>query len=155
MGERRGLAALRVDRLRARALKRLRNLLENPVAAFITDRYDEDWTRLGWIMLRGPAEILAAGGEHDRAQALLRARYPQYRSMELGGLPENGVHAVENSATRRSPAMIPSHRGVHRSRALRSRARPAAAMRSRSHGGRHARAIIAAVDDADRSELVG
>ena len=71
----------------ARALKRLRNIAENPVAAFVADRWDEDWTRLGWVMLRGPAEILADGAEHDRAQALLRSRYPQYRRMELEDLP--------------------------------------------------------------------
>ena len=70
-----------------RALKRLRNIIENPVAVFVADRWDEDWTRLGWVMLRGPAEIIAEGAEHDRAQALLRSRYPQYRNMELGGLP--------------------------------------------------------------------
>jgi len=70
-----------------RALKRLRNITENPVAAFVADRWDEDWTRLGWVMLRGPAEILAEGAEHDRAQALLRSRYPQYRGMALDGLP--------------------------------------------------------------------
>ena len=65
-----------------RALKRLRNIIENPVAAFVADRWDEDWTRLGWVMLRGPAEILADGAEHDRAQALLRSRYRQYHGME-------------------------------------------------------------------------
>ncbi len=70
-----------------RALKRLKNILQNPRAAFVADRWDEDWTRLGWVMLRGPAEILADGAEHDRAQALLRARYPQYRRMELDNLP--------------------------------------------------------------------
>jgi len=70
-----------------RALKRLRNIIENPVTAFVADRWDEDWTRLGWIMLRGPAEILANGAEHDRAQELLRSRYPQYQRMELAGLP--------------------------------------------------------------------
>ena len=70
-----------------RRLKRLRNIVENPVAAFVADRYDEDWTRLGWIMLRGPAEILAAGSEHDRAQDLLRSRYRQYQAMELKSLP--------------------------------------------------------------------
>jgi len=70
-----------------RALKRLRNIIENPVAAFVADRWDEDWTRLGWIMLRGVAEILAAGAEHDRAQALLRERYHQYQGMALDGLP--------------------------------------------------------------------
>ena len=69
------------------ALKRLRNIIENPVAAFVADRWDEDWSRLGWVMLRGPAEILADGAEHDRAQALLRSRYRQYQGMELDGLP--------------------------------------------------------------------
>jgi len=70
-----------------RTLKRLKNITENPVAAFVADRYDEDWTRLGWVMLRGPAAILAEGAEHDGAQALLRSRYPQYWEMELAGLP--------------------------------------------------------------------
>ena len=70
-----------------RGLKRLRNIAENPLTAFVADRYDEDWTRLGWVMLRGPAEILAAGPEHDRAQTLLRARYPQYRDMQIAELP--------------------------------------------------------------------
>ena len=70
-----------------RALRRLKNIIENPVAAFVADRWDEDWTRLGWVMLRGPAEILTDGAEHDRAQALLRSRYPQYRRMALDDLP--------------------------------------------------------------------
>ncbi|HEV2189714.1 MAG TPA: TIGR03668 family PPOX class F420-dependent oxidoreductase [Stellaceae bacterium] len=68
-------------------LKRVRNILENSNAAFIVDRYDEDWARLGWVMLRGQADILDAGEEHDRAQALLREKYPQYRTMNLAGLP--------------------------------------------------------------------
>ena len=72
---------------RDRPLKRVRNILENPHAAFVADRYDEDWRRLGWVMLRGRAEILESGAEHDRAQELLRARYPQYRTMNLAGLP--------------------------------------------------------------------
>jgi PPOX class probable F420-dependent enzyme len=70
-----------------RPLKRLRNMMDNPSIAFVADRYDEDWTRLGWVMLRGRAEILADGPEHDSAQALLRNRYPQYRTMQLAGLP--------------------------------------------------------------------
>ena len=41
------------------ALKRVRNILENAAVAVVVDRYDEDWTRLGWVMLRGKAEILA------------------------------------------------------------------------------------------------
>ena len=68
-------------------LKRVRNILENPRTAFLVDRYDEDWSRLGYVMLRGPTEILHEGEEHDRAQALLRERYPQYRVMNLANLP--------------------------------------------------------------------
>jgi PPOX class probable F420-dependent enzyme len=70
-----------------RGLKRLRNLTENPAAAFVADRWDEDWTRLGWVMLRGSAEILDSGAEHNLAQALLCERYRQYRGMSLGDLP--------------------------------------------------------------------
>lgn len=68
-------------------LKRLRNILANPAVALTVDRWDEDWTRLAWIMLRGHAEILYSGAEHDRAQDLLRDRYLQYRSMDLAPLP--------------------------------------------------------------------
>ena len=68
-------------------LKRVRNLLENPRFSFVVDRWDEDWSGLGWVMLRGSAEILESGAEHDRAQVLLRERYMQYRTMALEGLP--------------------------------------------------------------------
>ena len=68
-------------------LKRLRNIAENPAVAFVADRYDEDWRRLGWVMLRGHAEILDSGTEHGMAQELLRARYPPYRAMQLMDLP--------------------------------------------------------------------
>jgi PPOX class probable F420-dependent enzyme len=68
-------------------LKRVSNILANPTVAVTVDRWDEDWTRLAWVMLRGRAEILHDGVEHDRAQTLLRVRYPQYRLMDLAPLP--------------------------------------------------------------------
>jgi PPOX class probable F420-dependent enzyme len=67
-------------------LKRVRNIAQNPNVAFVADRYDDDWTRLGWIMLRGRAEILAGGTEHDNAQTLLRSRYPQLAAMRIAAL---------------------------------------------------------------------
>lgn len=70
-----------------RRLKRLANIGENPACCLVADRWDEDWTRLGWVMLHGRGEILAGGEEHDAAQAALRARYPQHRDMALAGLP--------------------------------------------------------------------
>ena len=68
-------------------MKRVRNIRENPRAAFTADHWDEDWTRLGWVMLRGAAEILESGAEHAAAQALLRGKYRQYQAMDLAGLP--------------------------------------------------------------------
>ena len=70
----------------AAPLKRLRNISENPAVAIVVDHYDEDWTRLGWVMLQGRADILTDGSEHARAQALLRARYAQLRAMNIEGL---------------------------------------------------------------------
>jgi PPOX class probable F420-dependent enzyme len=71
----------------AAALKRLKNIAENPAVAVVVDRYDEDWTLLGWVMLRGRGEILAGGAEHEAAQTLLRCRYPQLRAMQIEGHP--------------------------------------------------------------------
>ena len=71
-----------------RPLKRLRNIAENPNVVLTADHYDDDdWSRLRWVMVRGRAEILESGAEHDEAQALLRAKYPQYRAMDLAPLP--------------------------------------------------------------------
>lgn len=75
-------------------LKRLRNMMENPAVAVSVDRWDEDWSRLGWVMLRGAADILADGEEHDAAQDRLRARYPQYRAMDLTPLPVIAVRIL-------------------------------------------------------------
>lgn len=69
------------------ALKRVRNIAENPAVAVVVDRYDEDWGQLGWVMLRGQAEILADGTEHDDAQALLRSRYRQLDAMRIAQYP--------------------------------------------------------------------
>ncbi len=75
-------------RVAARALKRLRNIAENPQVALVADRYDDrDWSRLGWVMVRGRAEVLEEGPEHAAAQRWLRARYPQLAAMALEGQP--------------------------------------------------------------------
>lgn len=69
------------------ALKRLRNIAENPAVAVVVDRYDEDWALLGWVMLRGHAEVLTGGTEHHDAQALLGSRYPQLKAMQISQYP--------------------------------------------------------------------
>ena len=69
------------------SLKRLRNIADNPQCAVVVDRYDDDWSQLGWVMMRGRAEILDSGDEHEWAQDSLRLRYGSYLEMDLAGLP--------------------------------------------------------------------
>jgi PPOX class probable F420-dependent enzyme len=68
-------------------LKRMANMRDNPAVALVADRYDEDWSRLGWVMVQGRAEVLVDGDEHDGAQADLRGRYPQLEGMQIEDLP--------------------------------------------------------------------
>ena len=75
-------------------LKRLKNIAQNPAVAVVVDRYEEDWGQLGWVILRGHAEILIDGREHDQAQELLRSRYPQLKSMQIAELPVIAVRIV-------------------------------------------------------------
>lgn len=72
------------------ALKRMRNIAENPAVALVADDYHEDWTALAFLLVRGRAEVVATQRERTRALAALRARYPQYRTMALDG-PEHPV----------------------------------------------------------------
>ena len=74
-------------RLADKPLKRIRNLQQNPHVALVVDRYDEDWTRLGWVMVQGEAALLDNGEEHSKAQRLLKARYPQLDEMQISELP--------------------------------------------------------------------
>ena len=57
---------------------RLKNIKETPQVALLVDQYDEDWTRLWYVLVRGEAELVSASAEQKRAIQLLRAKYPQY-----------------------------------------------------------------------------
>lgn len=68
-----------------RALKRLRNVAQNPRASVVVDHYEEDWQRLRFVLLGGRASIVTDTAERARAIELLRAKYPQYATMQLEG----------------------------------------------------------------------
>jgi PPOX class probable F420-dependent enzyme len=70
-----------------RKLKRLKNIRENPRVSLVIDRYDEDWTRLAYMLVTGKARILSSGEKHRKAVTLLRRKYPQYRSMAIHQRP--------------------------------------------------------------------
>src|ERR1700722_7026212 len=61
-------------------LARLRNIRATSRVALLIDEYDEDWTQLWYILIRGKAKLIpkSAHKEHARAIRKLRAKYPQY-----------------------------------------------------------------------------
>ena len=68
---------------RTRELRRLRNIAENPLISLVVDEYDEDWTRLRYVIVEGTADVLTDGNEFSRAVDRLVAKYPQYRALTL------------------------------------------------------------------------
>lgn len=70
---------------RSQTLRRIENARVRPDVTILVDHYEEDWSRLWWIRLRGRARVLDDGDERERALALLREKYPQYRSEPPGG----------------------------------------------------------------------
>ena len=65
-----------------RRLLRLRNIDQTGQAALVIDHYDEDWSQLAFVLLRGPARTIPGNAV---ALAALREKYPQYRDMSLEG----------------------------------------------------------------------
>ncbi len=94
-------------------LRRVRNILANSNVAVVIDRYDEDWSRLAFVLLQGRATLLEDGVEYHAAVAVLAVKYPQYRDLPLAGRPIIRI-AVEQivrwGAEPRSPAARPRRR---------------------------------------------
>ena len=68
-------------------LRRVRNILENPQVALVIDSYEEDWSRLWYILVTGSAQLLEPGKEQSEAVAMLQGKYSQYRDMDLEDAP--------------------------------------------------------------------
>ena len=68
----------------ASKLRRVRNIEARHEAALLIDQYDDDWSRLGYVLVHGRADLLSPQNPaHAHALTLLRERYVQYRSMAL------------------------------------------------------------------------
>ena len=68
-------------------LRRVRNILANPQVSLVADHYEEDWSRLRYVLVSGRAELIQSGEEAAGAIESLRRKYPQYRDMDLDGNP--------------------------------------------------------------------
>jgi PPOX class probable F420-dependent enzyme len=81
----------KTKRTRPENLKRVKNIKENPNVALLIDEYNEDWTKLYFIMIQGKASIIGNKKlEQDemslleKAHKLLRNKYPQYQKIGIG-----------------------------------------------------------------------
>ena len=85
-----------------RALARVRDIVSRPDVTLLFDHWDEDWSQLGWLRMRGVASLLepdlTSGGPHRTAVAELRSRYPQYLEHALDERPLIAVAATSISS---------------------------------------------------------
>jgi PPOX class probable F420-dependent enzyme len=79
---------------RSRTLRRIENARERPEVTVLVDHYEDDWTQLWWVRLRGRSRVLDEGDEAARALAALTAKYEQYRETPPG-LPVLAVDLVD------------------------------------------------------------
>jgi len=71
-------------RVAGRELRRVRNIEARHEASLLVDQYDDDWSRLGYVLVHGRADVLMPeDAVHAYALVLLRERYRQYRTMAL------------------------------------------------------------------------
>jgi len=61
-------------------LARLRNIAARPQGALLIDHYEEDWTKLWFVLIRGKATQIPSSGRRERTAAMraLKKKYPQY-----------------------------------------------------------------------------
>jgi PPOX class probable F420-dependent enzyme len=83
-------------------LARLRNIEANPNVALVVDRYEEDWSQLAWVQVRGTARVLETGASYDAGLRALGDKYEQYGAMDLEGRPMIEVTPARVTAWRAS-----------------------------------------------------
>lgn len=60
-------------------LQRIVNIETNPRASVLIDHYSDDWDKLWWVRVDGPARIESDSQTLQGAVAALADKYPQYR----------------------------------------------------------------------------
>lgn len=81
-----------------RKLRRLRNIEANPNVCLTIDHYEDDWSRLAYLLVEATATLEPLP---DGARGALTERYPQYRAMHLTqAIAITPHHAVLWRATR-------------------------------------------------------
>jgi PPOX class probable F420-dependent enzyme len=84
-------------RVAANQLARVKNIQTTPHVSLVVDHYDEDWTRLWYILVCGEAELVTIQSERRQAIQRLRTKYPQY---------DTGMLSDEAPVVRITPARV-------------------------------------------------
>ena len=79
---------LKPKRAAPKKLARLQHIRARSQVALLIDHYDEDWSRLWYILVRGKARLIPDSAHKERAEVFrqLKAKYPQYTA---GMLPDD------------------------------------------------------------------
>jgi PPOX class probable F420-dependent enzyme len=88
---------------RSRRLQRLENVRARPDVALLVHHYEEDWSRLWWVRLRGKGRVVEDGRQLELALRLLTEKYEQYRRQP----PRGPVLAIRVDEWRGWSAMDP------------------------------------------------
>ena len=64
-------------------LQRVRNIRQNARVSLLVDHYEEEWSRLRYVILQSRADLLSDGAEFTYAVDLLLEKYSQYRTLNL------------------------------------------------------------------------
>lgn len=72
--------------IRSDELRRVKNIRRNPKVALLIDKYEEDWTKLFFLMVQGSASIIGKGHLQllTKVHKLLFAKYHQYKKVGIG-----------------------------------------------------------------------
>ena len=69
-------------------LARVRHIRRDPRTSLIVDHYDEDWSQLAFVQIRGIARLIEPDDPaHAPAITALRSKYPQYHAMAIEQRP--------------------------------------------------------------------
>ncbi|MEK6719688.1 MAG: TIGR03668 family PPOX class F420-dependent oxidoreductase [Chloroflexota bacterium] len=66
------------------ALARIRDIAGNPLVSVLVDRWDEEWSHLGWLRIDGRAAVVQPP---PAVVSALREKYPQYADHRLESRP--------------------------------------------------------------------
>jgi PPOX class probable F420-dependent enzyme len=77
---------------RTSRLQRLENIRTNPSVTVLVDHYDDDWSALWWVRIRGDARVV--DDPEPALIAALVAKYEQYRDQPPAG-PAIVIHVSD------------------------------------------------------------